>query len=310
MTKKISTLCLLVFSLFSATAQKNYWQQDVEYTLNVSLQEHGYADPETQKTVDHVLKGFEEIRYTNNSPDTLKFIYFHLWMNAYKNENTAFAKQKLENGQLDFYNAKDNEKGKIILKSIMEAGFSLKVEYDTLNPDIAKIYLYHPLAPHDWCKISMFFVDYLPKTFSRGGREKSYQVSQWYPKPAVYDHLGWHPIPYLDQGEFYSEYGSYDVTITLPENYTVGATGDLQPDSKNESDRLNKLDQYTRSKFKLPANDQYPLQDISTIHLADNDSFPPSAPNMKTLHYKQDHVHDFAWFADKRFYVNQGPCEA
>ena len=63
---------------------------------------------------------------------------------------------------------------------------------------------------------------------------KVYQVTQWYPKPAVYDQKGWHPMPYLDQGEFYSEFGNFDVSITLPENYVVAATGDLQNEDEKK----------------------------------------------------------------------------
>ena len=161
-----------------------------------------------------------------------------------------------------------------------------------------------PISPGSSCRITTPFHEVLPKTFSRGGHDgQSYQISQWYPKPAVYDRFGWHPIPYLDQGEFYSEYGNFDVKITLPDNYTVGATGDLQPDSKSEMTRLEALDQYTRAKFNLPVNKSYPSQDVSFIHFANKDSFPPSSEKMKTLHYIQSNVHDFAWFADKRFYV-------
>ena len=75
----------------------------------------------------------------------------------------------------------------------------------------------------------------LPYNFSRGGHDgQSYQVTQWYPKPAVYDRKGWHPMPYLDQGEFYSEFGSFDVSITVPENYVVAATGELQNAEEKE----------------------------------------------------------------------------
>ena len=72
-----------------------------------------------------------------------------------------------------------------------------------------------------------FFVK-LPKIFSRLGHTgKHYEITQWYPKPAVYDKDGWHPMPYLNMGEFYSEFGSFDVTISLPKEYRVMATGDL-----------------------------------------------------------------------------------
>ena len=81
----------------------------------------------------------------------------------------------------------------------------------------------------------------LPKgvTSRLGHVDQSYQITQWYPKPAVYDKYGWHQMPYLNMGEFYSEFGSYDVSITLPENYVVGATGDLQ--NEEEIDWLNEL---------------------------------------------------------------------
>ena len=61
---------------------------------------------------------------------------------------------------------------------------------------------------------------------------QQYLMTQWFPKPAVYDRDGWHQMPYLDQGEFYAEFGNFDVSITLPENYVVGATGVLQTASE------------------------------------------------------------------------------
>ena len=84
----------------------------------------------------------------------------------------------------------------------------------------------------------------LPENFSRGGHTgQAYQVTQWFPKPAVYDSKGWHPMPYLDQGEFYSEFGNYDVRITVPENYVVAATGELQ--NEDEKEWLKKRSTFT-----------------------------------------------------------------
>ena len=104
-------------------------------------------------------------------------------------------------------------------------------------------------------------------------------------------------MPYLNQGEFYSEYGSFDVYITLPRNYTVGATGDLivDPNSDNalEHIRLNKLDKETRKYF----------DDGNVTVEFDKTDFPASLAETKTLHYYQENVHDFAWFADKRYKV-------
>ena len=75
-------------------------------------------------------------------------------------------------------------------------------------------------------------------------------MTQWYPKPAVYDHEGWHPMPYLDQGEFYSEFGSFDVYINVPANYVVGATGDL-PEGSPEYDFLARREALTRKRIAL-----------------------------------------------------------
>ncbi|NLO52732.1 MAG: M1 family metallopeptidase, partial [Bacteroidales bacterium] len=118
---------------------------------------------------------------------------------------------------------------------------------------------------------------------------ESYQISQWYPKPAVYDRSGWHQMSYLDQGEFFSEFGHFDVQITLPTNYIVGASGNLQ----NESE-IEMLD-------KLSADTSW----FETACSAGTD-FPASSEQLKTLHYTTDKIHDFAWFADKRFHVQKG----
>ncbi len=140
----------------------------------------------------------------------------------------------------------------------------------------------------------------LPYNFSRGGHEgESYQVTQWYPKPAVYDTKGWHPMPYLDQGEFYSEFGNFEVCITVPENYVVAATGELQNADEKEWLKTRALFDWKpiRSRIKKGSTVKTIVQD-----------FPVSSTDIKTLRYKQDRVHDFAWFADKRFIVAHDTC--
>ena len=109
------------------------------------------------------------------------------------------------------------------------------------QPDICKLILNEPLCPGDTIIITTPFHVKIPKgvTSRLGHIGESYQISQWYPKPAVYDKTGWHQMSYLDQGEFYSEFGSFDVSITLPDNYTVGATGTSR--MKTEMERLDKL---------------------------------------------------------------------
>ena len=110
-------------------------------------------------------------------------------------------------------------------------GVSAEWSYHPQHIDIAKLSLPQPLAPGQSLQYETPFRVKLPsgKISRLGHIGESYQITQWYPKPAVYDRDGWHEMPYLNQGEFYSEYGSFDVEITLPKNYIVGATGDFDP---------------------------------------------------------------------------------
>jgi hypothetical protein len=182
------------------------------------------------------LSGFESVEYINNSPDTLRFLFFHLWPNAYSNNNTALAKEIFaRDGKGKLFN--DPElKGYIDSLDFMVD--SLNVQWDLLSEasDICKIILNEPLKQGDTILITTPFHVKIPKgvTSRLGHIGESYQITQWYPKPAVYDRLGWHQMPYLDQGEFYSEFGRFDVSITLPANYVVGATGNLQNDEEKK----------------------------------------------------------------------------
>jgi len=123
----------------------------------------------------------------------------------------------------------------------------------------------------------------IPEIFSRLGHNgQHYEVTQWFPKCAVYDDLGWHHFSYLDQGEFYSDFGNYDVSITLPKDYRVGATGVLQ----------NKCEILWLDSLATLGN----RVDFSRKH-GENEN--------KTLYYKAEQVHDFAWFADKNYIVRK-----
>lgn len=282
------TFFLLLFS-FAATAQikkQAAWQQRVDYVINVKLDD-----------VQHTLSANEVITYTNNSPDELKEIYFHLWANAYRNNETAFAKQLIENGKTDFYYAEEDARGWI--DSLDFRINNERVEWQlTSDIDIARIIPIKPIKSGETITITTPFKVKIPTVFSRMGHEEQlYCITQWYPKPAVYDVNGWNPMPYLDQGEFYSEFGKFDVSITVPENYIVAATGNLQ----NE-DELQKLFELSKEKFDFLNSSDAPT---SLTNKNFNSSFPPSSTTLKTLHYVQDSIHDFAWFADKRFKVER-----
>ncbi len=268
-------LCLLLSLTNVKTYAQSYWQQEINYQINVKL------DDST-----HFLHGNINITYHNNSNTALSEIWMHIWPNAYKNDKTAFAIQQLENQSKDFYYADESKRGYIDSLNFKVNNVKVMVQESNAFPDIQKLILPISLAPGDSVLISTPFRVKLPNSFSRLGHvNTAYQISQWYPKPAVYDANGWHPIPYLDQGEFYSEFGSFEVSITLPNNYVVGATGELQ----NEEEKIF-LEQLSDSTKKIKS-------------FSEVDSFPPSSKIFKTLNYKQNNIHDFAWFADKRFHV-------
>ncbi len=247
--------------LFTHTANA-YWQQKVDHKIRVSLDDKS-----------HILRGYQEMLYTNNSPDTLEYIFMHLYPNAYKHDHTAFAKQKVEDGDTDFYYSNKYEKGFIDSLSFKANDLPLNYSRYNDNDDIVFLELVEPLLPGASINIETPFRVVIPKNVSRLGHiGQSYQITQWYPKPAVYDKDGWHMMPYLDQGEFYYEYGDYDVEVTLPAKYVLASTGDVQYDNEN-------------------------------VNLQIGSTNTDDRKVLKTVKLKQKNVHDFAWFADKNFKV-------
>jgi len=284
--KKIVYLIIFISFIYS---QKPYFQQYCEYDIDVTLDDSL-----------HTLSAYEKLTYTNNSPDELDFIWFHIWPNAYKNNETAFSKQKFDNGSTRFYFANDDDRGYIDSLDFKIGGESINWEYHPEWIDVAKVHLPNLLKPGESVLIETPFYVKIPLVFSRLGHSgKHYEITQWYPKPAVYDSDGWHPMPYLDQGEFYSEFGTFDVKITLPENYRIMATGDLingeaeyawLDSLANDGDKLHKLD---KKEFKIR---------IKELNKRDDDK----SEKMKTLHFHQEKVHDFAWFSDPNWIVRKG----
>lgn len=267
------------FPWLKASSQ-DYFQQEVNYNINVTLDDR-----------KHELNGLESVEYINNSPDTLMFLYFHLWPNAYSNNKTELALEIFRNeGKKKLFN---DPALRGYIDSLDFEAESDKLLWNLLpgSPDICKVFLSNPLIPGKSIQITTPFHVKIPEgvTSRLGHIGESYQISQWYPKPAVYDQAGWHQMPYLDQGEFYSEYGSFDVSITLPANYVVGATGNLQ--NEEEKKFLDNMVSDT-AWMKEP---EYGGAD-----------FPLSSKQLKTLRYTEDNIHDFAWFADKRFHVLKG----
>lgn len=273
-------LLVVIIGHCSTVSSQVYFQQEVNFKIFVSLND-----------TLHELTAHEEVQYINNSPDTLNILYFHLWPNAYSDNNTPLARQIfLSNGKQKLF--KDTELRGFI-DSLDFRVNNVPVSWGLLpgQPDICKINLSSPLFPGDSILIATPFHVKIPKgvTSRLGHIGQTYQITQWFPKPAVYDQNGWHHMSYLDQGEFYSDFGKFDVRITLPDNYIVGASGELQ-----DSTELSMLD-------TLAA-------DISwkSIRMLGKARQVPLSVKTKTLHYKGENMHDFAWFADRQFNVMKG----
>jgi hypothetical protein len=278
----LSTLCAAA----PALAQKPF-QQRVDHTITVRLDD-----------TSHVLHGHEEMRYTNNSGVALDTLWMHLWPNAYAAPNTALDKQLVRMGELDLHFATPAERGGIDSLAFRDGnGTPLAWGYHAQHGDIAWVRLATPVLPGGTTTLLTPFRVKIPDgKFSRLGHTgQAYHITQWFPKPAVFDTSGWHVMPYLTQGEFFCEFGSYDVSITLPANYVVGATGVLQ----NEQERAL-MDRMASPEWRYPE----PINDPRTGKPRHSD-FPVSSTEWKTLRYVQDNVHDFAWFADKRFRVRK-----
>lgn len=263
---------LFFFAIFvcavSQLYSQNNFQQEVNYNINVSLND----------TINS-LKGTINIEYINNSPDTLYYIYIHLYANAYSNKKSAFSYQKLLLNDTKFYFSSNKEKGYIDSLEFLINNTHTKVQ-NTNNEDVVILELNTPLQPNDTIQIYTPFFVKIPAVFSRLSHyNNSYHITQWYPKPAVYDKNGWHPMPYLDMGEFYGEFGRFEVNITVPDEYVVAATGVLQ--NQDELLRYHSMN--------------------------NNDCLLPNADSTKTktLTYIQDDVHDFAWFADKEYKIKK-----
>jgi len=269
------SICFFIACLASGSVycQSSYWQQEVHYSIDVSLND---------KT--NSIKGDLDLWYINHSPDTLNIVWFNIWPNGYSNKTTALAKQVSSKKEFNkWFSEKD--RGFISDLAFKISGQPVKYITDTANIDVIRLPLAKPLIPGDSIRIQTPFYVKLPMYFSRSGyQDHQYMITQWYPKPAVYDSRGWHPMPYLDQGEFYSEYGSFDVRITVPASYVIGATGVLQ--TKDELDQYKNIG---RQNYQTPATPVFYK--------------PAVGMTVKTLEYTGSSIHDFAWFADKDFII-------
>lgn len=285
----IAVFTTLLFFSGTVIAQPRYWQQELAYDIDVNLDD-----------VNHSLDGALKLNYKNNSPDTLYFIWFHIWPNAFKNDRTAFSEERLRLGKTDFYFAKDADRGYINRLDFRVGDISLETEDHPQYIDVIKVILTAPLPPGKSVQITTPFHVQMPLNYSGFGHDgtdgQRYHLTNWYPKAAVYDREGWHPMPYQEHGGFYDETGSFDLRLTLPANYLVAASGELK--DKAEADWMaTRINLPERAVIKKPKNKnsfKKPSVQLEQIQ---------SAADTKTISYHADAVQNFALYADKYMMV-------
>lgn len=193
-----------------------YWQQRVRYTIVATLDE-----------AQTKLRGKATLVYVNNSPDTLREMYVHQYLNAFRPGSKWSAADEHENRER-FQNLQDPDYGyeRFTTPPVVD-GTPVFVEYPGA-PDstVARFKLPAPLAPHDSVRV-VFEWDARPSTVTRrqGRRGRTWDFAQWYPKVAVYDRKGWEPNPLIPAGELYGEYGTYDVTMVVKDDQILASTG-------------------------------------------------------------------------------------
>ena len=263
---------VLIFCAAQLFAQPNRWQQHVNYTMNVDM-----------NVQNNRFTGTQHLVYTNNSPDTLKRVFYHLYWNAFQ-PNSMMDERSRELGKTKIGRGQDWDarvKDRILKLTPEEIGYQ-KVSGLKMNGVVQKsktegtimvVDLNKPVMPHSSVTFDLNFEAQVPLQVRRSGRDNPqtgvrYSMSQWYPKMCEYDYEGWHPTPYVAR-EFYGVWGDYDVTIKIDKSYLIGGSGYLQN-----------------------------AQQIGYGYETPGSNVTRPAGNSLTWHFKAPNVHDFMWAAD------------
>jgi len=206
---KIIISSILLSICMGSFAQKNDWQQTVDYTIKATVRD-----------AFDKLEGEETLIYQNNSPDTLKELYFHLYWNAFKKESHAFEDNKIGSPE-------GVDLGEINIESIV---IDNEVHTIQIFESIGQIKLKKNILPGKSCIVKIRFNSLIPSCINRAGKKNNagtdYTYTQWYPKICRYDQMGWHTDPYFGR-EFSGTFGQYNVQITCDKSYVVAGTGQL-----------------------------------------------------------------------------------
>ncbi|HPH85360.1 MAG TPA: M1 family metallopeptidase [Ferruginibacter sp.] len=274
MKTRISFLFLISYFSFLVPlqAQPDRWQQSVKYTMLIDVD-----------TVSNRFTGKQKLVYTNNSPDKLDKIFYHLYWNAFQPNSSMDVRSRelgkiQTNGRPDWdgrvrdriSKLKENEIGYQKIISLKLNGVPQPFSY---HETILEVNLTKPILPKTTVQLDMEFEAQVPLQVRRSGRDNpqtgvKYSMSQWYPKLCEYDYEGWHPTPYVAR-EFYGVWGDFDVTIQIDKTYKLGGTGVL-----------------------VNANE------IGWGYDKPGTELKPTSANKRSWHFKAGNVHDFVWAAD------------
>src|SRR5207249_3815200 len=195
----------------------------------------GSGSPRSSRRPCSRTAGRETVTYRSGADSALHSIYLHAYPNAFRDPRTVFAREGERWGE-DYAVrlASPRERGWMTLDSVTADGTPAAL---FLDETVARVDLPRPLAPGGSVTVGLRFEVQVPRPIARFGHVGTdYSMGQWYPKVAVYDELGWHPDPYHYFAEFYGDYATFDVSITLPDPFWVGATGVMQSASGGDNE--------------------------------------------------------------------------
>ncbi|NQZ77469.1 MAG: M1 family metallopeptidase [Ekhidna sp.] len=217
------SIFILIFGCYAfSLMSQSYWQQRVDYQMAIDF------------NVDkHQFAGKQTLKYYNNSPDTLRKVFYHLYFNAFQPGSMMDTRSrsiedpdgrvgdrisKLDNSEIGYH--------KIITLTQDDENVIFEIEGTVLEVTLSK-----PILPGSSTVLDMNFQSQVPIQIRRSGRNSAegidYSMAQWYPKIAEYDERGWHAHPYVAR-EFYAPWGDFDIKLTIDKKYVVAATGLLQ----------------------------------------------------------------------------------
>src|SRR5215204_1158580 len=230
---KTSCAFLLILRAVTPLAQPDRWQQRVKYTMNIDM-----------NVQTNQYTGRQKLEYTNNSPDTLKKVFYHLYWNAFqpnsmmdvrsRRQGSVVLRKNINGDDIADWdprvedrilNLKESELGYQKIASLTMNGRPQKFE---VHETILEVQLDRPILPKSKVTFNMQWQAQVPLQIRRSGRDNPYTgvrytMTQWYPKLAEYDYEGWHPTDYVAR-EFYGVWGDYDVTVNIDKSYVLGGT--------------------------------------------------------------------------------------